>query len=416
MPKQVVQLTHTQVKNAKPRKKEYNLADGKGLYVRVKPNGSKFWVFNYQTPFTKKRNAISFGSFPSVSITQARAEREKCREWLSQDLNPKYVRLEQAKVSAEAESNTLKDVADKWFEIKSHDISERYSNDIYNSLANHVFPKLGKLPIYKIRVRDVVDVLEPLQKAGKLEMVKRICQRLNMIMDWAVIRDIVETNPLTPISKAFKAPKKVHLPTIKPDQLPMLMKAIGNAKIMPVTYYLMLWQLHTMVRPGEAAGARWDEINLEEKVWVIPPERMKKKRAHSVPLSSQVLKILENVQQISGHRAFIFPADRNPNSHASGAVVNMALKRMGLKGVIVAHGFRSLASTTLNENRLDPDLIEAALAHMDKNTTRGSYNFAEYLEARRVMMQWWSDHIEMAATGSSSLSGSVAHLQAVNNE
>jgi len=154
-----------------------------------------------------------------------------------------------------------------------------------------------------------------------------------------------------------------------------------------------------MVRPGEAAGARWDEIDFKKKVWVIPPERMKKKRTHSVPLSSQALEILAEVKQFSANREFIFPGDRNPKTHASGAAVNMALKRMGLKGKIVAHGFRSLASTTLNEYRLDRDLIESALAHMDKNTTRGSYNFADYLEQRQVMMQWWSDHIEEAATG-----------------
>ena len=399
MPKQAARLSPTQVKNAKSRNKEYNLADGKGLYLRIYPNGSKIWIFNYLTPYTKKRNAISLGKHPAMSVKQARAEREKCREWLSQGHNPKFVRLERERDSAEAESNTLKHVADKWFKIKSHDISERYSNDIYSSLVNHVFPKLGKHPIYKIRVRDVVDALEPLQETGKLEMVKRVCQRLNMIMDWAVIRGLLEINPLTPISKAFKAPKKVHLPTIKPDQLPMLMKAIGKAQVMPVTRCLMLWQLHTMVRPGEAAGARWDEIDFKKKVWVIPPERMKKKRTHSVPLSSQALEILAEVKQFSANREFIFPGDRNPKTHASGAAVNMALKRMGLKGKIVAHGFRSLASTTLNEYRLDRDLIESALAHMDKNTTRGSYNFADYLEQRQVMMQWWSDHIEEAATG-----------------
>ena len=414
MPKQVARLSPTQVKNAKSRDKEYNLADGKGLYLRIYPNGSKIWMFNYQIPYTKKRNAISLGRHPATSITQARAEREKCREWLSQGRNPKFVRIEQDRESAEAESNTLKHVADKWFKIKSHDISERYSNDIYSSLANHVFPKLGKHPIYKIRVRDVVDVLEPLQETGKLEMVKRVCQRLNMIMDWAVIRGLIEINPLTSISKAFKAPKKVHLPTIKPDQLPMLMKAIGKAQVMPVTRCLMLWQLHTMVRPGEAAGARWEEIDFEKEVWVIPPERMKKRRTHSVPLSSQTLEILAEMKQVSANREFIFPGDRNPRTHASGAVVNMALKRMGLKGKIVAHGFRSLASTTLNEQGIDSDLIESALAHMDKNTTRGSYNFADYLEQRRAMMQLWSNHISNALDGKAPQT-TKGHLHLVNS-
>ena len=235
-----------------------------------------------------------------------------------------------------------------------------------------------------------------------------------MIMDWAVIRGLIEINPLTSISKAFKAPKKVHLPTIKPDQLPMLMKAIGKAQVMPVTRCLMLWQLHTMVRPGEAAGARWEEIDFEKEVWVIPPERMKKRRTHSVPLSSQTLEILAEMKQVSANREFIFPGDRNPRTHASGAVVNMALKRMGLKGKIVAHGFRSLASTTLNEQGIDSDLIESALAHMDKNTTRGSYNFADYLEQRRAMMQLWSNHISNALDGKAPQT-TKGHLHLVNS-
>ena len=410
MPKQVSPLTNTQVKNAKAKPKvnpkEYSLADGYGLYLRVKPSGSKLWIFNYQAPYTKKRSNISFGTFPPVTLAQARSEREACRELLAREIDPKHARAERDEAQAEAHANTLEVVAKKWFKTKSKKLTEKYADDLMNSLENHVFPKLGKRPIHKITARGVIEILEPLQDKGKLELVKRICQRLNMIMDYAVVSDIITDNRLARIGKAFESPDKVHLPTIKPDALPDLVQAIDKASIKPVTRYLVLWQLHTMVRPSEAAGARWDEIDLDNKVWNIPKERMKKRREHSVPLTDQVLSILEKIRPFSANRDFVFPSDIDPRRKSiNSATVNMALRRMGYKGKLVSHGFRSLASTTLNEQGFDRDVIESALAHVDQNSTRAAYNRAEYLERRKVMLQWWSNHIDNAETGLTSLKG-----------
>lgn len=395
MPKQVSPLTNTQVKNAKAKPKEYNLADGHGLYLRVKPTGSKLWIFNYQAPFTKKRTNISFGTYPSVTIAQARSEREVCRKLLSQDIDPKHARAERNEVQAKAHSATLEVVARKWFRSKSKKLTDKYAADLINSLENHVFPKLGDRPIHKITGREVIDVLEPLQESGKLELVKRICQRLNMIMDHAVVGELIVENRLARIGKYFETPEKEHLPTIAPEELPKLVKAIDKASIKTVTRLLTLWQLHTMVRPSEAAGTRWDEIDFENEVWLISKERMKKRREHIVPLSTQAISILKEVQQLSGRFDFVFPSNIDPsNKPSNSASVNMALKRMGYKGKLVSHGFRSLASTTLNDQGFDPDVIEAALAHLDKNATRSAYNHAQYLERRKPMMQWWSDLIE----------------------
>lgn len=395
MPKQVSPLTNTQVKNAKAKPKEYNLADGNGLYLRVKPSGSKLWIFNYQAPFTKKRSNISFGTFPPVTLAQARSEREVCRELLAKDIDPKHARAERDEAHAEEHANTLEVVARKWFKSKSKKLTEKYADDVMNSLENHVFPKLGERPIHMVTAREVIEVLEPLEDKGKLELVKRVCQRLNMIMDYAVVSDIVTDNRLARIGKAFESPDKVHLPTIKPSETPDLVKAIDAANIKPVTRYLVLWQLHTMVRPSEAAGARWDEIDLDNKVWNIPKERMKKRREHSVPLTDQTLSILNEIRPFSAHRDFIFPSAIDPrNKSLNSATVNMALRRMGYRGKLVSHGFRSLASTTLNEQGFDSDVIESALAHVDQNSTRAAYNRAEYLEQRRVMLQWWSNFID----------------------
>lgn len=391
------ELTDTQVKRAKIKEAEYNLSDGKGLQLRIKPSGSKVWLFNYARPTTKKRTNVKLGEYPDLSLALARKKRNDYRALLSEGADPQVYEARQALLESEAISNTLKAVADKWFSIKSHDISEAYASDVYNSLANHIFPKLGSVPISELKPKAVIEVLEPLQEKGKLEMVKRVCQRLNMIMDFAVIRGITELNPLSPIGKAFKSPKKVHLPTIKPEDLPELLQAVQNANIKLTTRCLLEWQLHTMVRPGEAAGARWEEIDLEQMLWGIPAERMKKKRSHTVPLSEQSILILETMRPISGKREYVFPSDRNPRKHASSAAVNMALKRMGFKDRLVSHGFRALASTTLNEKGFEGDLIEAALAHVDKNAVRSAYNRSEYLERRRELMKNWSLVIEMAS-------------------
>lgn len=393
MPRQVPPLTNTQVANAKPKAKEYNLADGGGLYMRVKPNGSKIWVFNYQAPFTKRRSNISFGMFPDVSIAIARKERAVCRELLAKEVDPKHARVERNLTQAAAHANTLRAIAERWFKIKSSELTLGYANDIWNSLENHIFPRLGARPVHTIGSRDVIQILEPLQDSGKSEMVKRLCQRLNMIMDYAVVADVLNENRLTRVGKAFRNPKKANLPSIKPGQLPELMRAINCASLREVTRALMLWQLHTMVRPSEASGVKWKEIDIENKVWAIPVERMKRRRGHVVPLTDAAIEILESVKSVSSKREFVFPSDRNPRKPANSATVNAALRRMGFKGILVSHGFRSLASTTLNEQGFDPDLIESALAHQDKNSTRAAYNRSDYLERRRAMMDWWSMRI-----------------------
>lgn len=233
-------------------------------------------------------------------------------------------------------------------------------------------------------------------------------------MTYAVNTGQLDANPLTGIHKAFESPKKAHMPTITPEQLPKLLQDLNTASIKLVTRCLLEWQLHTMVRPSEAAGAQWDEIDWEKKLWNIPAERMKKKRPHSVPLTEQAMNLLETVKPISGDLVYIFPADRDRKKHTYPQTVNMALKRMGYGGTLVSHGLRALASTTLNEQEFSADIIEAALAHIDSNEVRAAYNRADYLKQRRVMMEWWSDHIELAGSGNLSLASGHPGLKLVS--
>ena len=406
-------LTNTEVSQAKPKSKVYTLSDGAGLQLRVKPNGSKMWLLDYRRPYTKVRTSLSFGTYPAVSLAAARTKRDEARALLAQDIDPQEHRNERAREHEAAHNNTLKSIASQWLEVKKTTVTLEHAEDSWRSLELHIFPTLGKVPIHKITAVKAIDAVKAVAAKGSLETVKRLCQRLNEVMTYAVNSGLVTANPLTGIGKAFQTPAKQHQPTIPPAQLPALMKALSVASIKITTRCLIEWQLHTMVRPGEAAGTRWDEIDLTKKVWAIPAERMKKNKPHIVPLSPQALQLLELLKPISGRSEFVFPSDRSPKRHAHPQTANTALKRMGFDKKLVAHGMRALASTTLNDQGFDPEVIEAALAHSGKDEVRNAYNRAEYVSRRIPMMNWWSDHIETAATGNMSLTGSRA-LSIVN--
>lgn len=394
-------FTNTEVKQAKSKDMEFNLADGDSLALRVKPNGSKLWIFNYYRPYTKKRTSLSLDTYPATSLAEARKKSAEAHELLAKHIDPKEHRDEQSRISEDAHGNTLEYVAAQWLEIKKTTITPDHATDTWRSLELHVFPNMGKIPLHKITAIKAIDTLKPLAAKGSLETIKRLCQRLNEIMVYAVNTGIIENNPLTGIRQAFQNPAKQHLPTLKPEELPTLLQKLSTASIKYTTRCLIEWQLHTMVRPSEAAGTRWDEIDFDAGLWQIPAERMKRKKEHIVPLTHQCLTLLELMKPISSKSAYVFPSNRDPRKHANASTANMGFEKQ-----LVAHGLRSLASTTLNEQGFDADVIEAALAHIGNNEVRNAYNRANYLERRKPVMQWWSDHIEQAASGNISLGDS----------
>jgi len=392
-------LSNNEIKQAKPKEKDYNLNDGQGLSVLIRTSGTKSWVFKYKKLFSDKRTNIGFGTYPEVTLSDARTKRSEALALLAKEIDPKEQRNEINKQLTTAHNNTLKSVTQEWIQVKRSNISDDHATTIFRSLEIHIFPRLGEYPIYKIKAPIAIETLKPIEASGSLETVKRLAQRLNEVMDYAVNTGIIDHNPLTGITKAFKAPEKKHYPSIKPDELPEFMKTTREANIKYMTRSLIEWQLNTMVRPSEAAGAQWAEIDLKEKIWVIPAKRMKRKRIHKVPLSDQAIIILENMHERTGSKVHVFHSVRSKSNHLSDSTANMSIKRMGYENRLVAHGLRSLASTTLNEQGFDFDLVESALAHVDKDKVRAAYNRAEYIEKRRVMMQWWSDHIEAAKSG-----------------
>ncbi|EHC44011.1 Phage integrase [Salmonella enterica subsp. enterica serovar Alachua str. R6-377] len=278
--------------------------------------------------------------------------------------------------------------------MKKANVTEDYAKDIWRSLERDVFPAIGDVSVTDIKAHTLV------QARGALETVRRLCQRINEVMIYAQNTGLIDAVPSVNIGKAFEKPQKKNMPSIRPDQLPQLMQTMRTASISLSTRCLFMWQLLTITRPAEAAEARWEEVDIEAREWKIPAARMKMNRDHTVPLSDEAIAILEMMKPLSGNREFIFPSRIKPNKPMNSQTVNASLKRAGFGGVLVSHGLRSIASTALNEQGFPPDVIEAALAHVDKNEVRRAYNRSDYLEQRRPMMQWWADFIEAADAGS----------------
>lgn len=375
--------------------------------LRVKPNTSKLWIFNYTHPHTKKRKNISFGSYPDISLKSAREQAEQARTWLAHNQDPKEQRENEHQERSNAAQNTLLAVSEAWFKVYQSKVKDRTYKNTRAIFENYVFPTLGNTPIEQITAPKVIAVVQKVidrpaevtankqirVQKGRPEVVKRLCQRFNNIMTFAVNSGLITFNPLTGITETFSSVKATNHPTINADELPQLLKTVRYANIKHITRFLFEFQLHTMTRPGEAAQAKWVEIDLDGRIWTLPAEKMKMGKEHKIPLTDHSLDILKLMQPISGDSDYVFPSMVKRNEHINTSTINVALKRMGYQGKLVAHGLRALASTILNENGFDPDLIEKALAHVDKNAVRRTYNRAEYLDKRREMMDWWSSYI-----------------------
>lgn len=387
-------LTNTEVLRAKALEKDLTLHDGDGLFLIVKTSGKKLWRFRYQRPATKQRTMLGLGAFPALSLADARGLRADYLALLANGIDPQV----QAEVTEEEQQIALDSifstVAANWFQLKSKNVTPDYAKDIWRSLEKDVFPAIGEISVQQIKARTLVEALEPIKARGALETVRRLVQRINEIMIYAVNTGLIDANPASGVGMAFEKPKKQNMPTLRPEELPKLMRSLIMSNLSVSTRCLIEWQLLTLVRPSEASGTRWAEIDLDAKLWKIPAERMKAKREHIVPLSPQALEILEVMKPISAHREHVFPSRNDPKQPMNSQTANAALKRIGYGGRLVAHGLRSIASTALNESGFNADVIEAALAHSDKNEVRRAYNRSTYLNKRIELMAWWGAYVK----------------------
>jgi len=393
-------LTELSIKQSKPKEKQYKITDGEGMYLRIHPNGSKYWQLQYW--FEGKQKINSLGIWPEVSLKQAREKRYEAKKKLKEDKNTAWKDLqsfEEAGTHQEkVNSTTFQNVFQEWFSRQSKNWTERHSRGVESNLKMYVLPDLGEIPIADISRQDVIAVLRKIEAKGKYETCYRIRQKLEAIFSFAEIEGHCSTNPAKGLQQILTKPQPKFQNSIPISELPEFLQKIDADKATaPSTALAMKFIILTFVRTSELRFADWQEFKIDstDPLWVIPAERMKMRKTHHVPLSRQVVSILKEMQQYSGPEGYVFPQLYNRKKPMSENTLLYFSNRLGYAGRNTIHGFRALASTVLNESRKwHPDVIERQLAHQESNKVRSAYNRAEHLDERRKMMNWWSDYIE----------------------
>jgi integrase len=385
-------LTDTTIRKAKPKAKPYKLADSGGLFLLVQSSGSKWWRYKYR--FGGKEKLLALGSYPEVSLAEARERHLQARKLLASGNDPSEAkRVAKRLVSIKAE-NTFESIAREWIEHNRNQWSKLYAADVTKRLENHIFQKLGHRPLADITPTDILDVLRVIEKSGALDMAQRMMQACGQVFRYAITTGRVDRNPVTDLRGALKTPVRKHHSYLKAGELPEYLQKLENYDGGLETKLALKFLLLTFVRTVELRGAEWPEINFDKADWRIPAERMKMKDLHIVPLSTQAIAVLEELKKHTGNRKHLFANQHNPVSFMSENTMLFALYRMGYHSKATGHGFRATASTILNEHGFHSDVIERQLAHVERNKVRAAYNHAEYLPERRKMMQWWADYLD----------------------
>ncbi|EGO7876688.1 tyrosine-type recombinase/integrase, partial [Escherichia coli] len=373
-------LNDMQIRRAKPEAKAYTLGDGQGLSLLVEPNGSKSWRFRYR--YAGKPKMISLGVYPTITLAEARARRDEARKIVAEGKNPSEVRKEQKLALRIQSENAFEKIAREWHQMKSAKWSAGYASDIIEAFQNDIFPYVGTRPVGEIKPLELLNVLRKIEKRGALEKMRKVRQRCSEVFRYAIATGRAEFNPAADLSSALEVHKSNHFPFLKSDEIPDFLRALdsyaGSRLVQIATKLLMV----TGVRTIELRAALWQEFDLDNAIWEIPAERMKMRRPHLVPLSTQVLGFLNELKSMTGNYRYVFPGRNDPNKPMSEASVNQLIKRIGYAGKLTGHGFRHTLSTILHENGFNTAWIEMQLAHVDKNTIRGVYNHAQYIEDR----------------------------------
>ncbi|EIS6114407.1 tyrosine-type recombinase/integrase [Escherichia coli] len=399
-------LTSAEIRTLKPSDKPFKVSDSHGLYLRVKPGGSRHWYLKYR--ISGKESRIALGTYPAISLSDARQQREGIRKMLALNINP--VQQRAAVRGSRTPEKVFKNVALAWHK-SNRKWSQNTADRLLASLNNHIFPVIGNLPVSELKPRHFIDLLKGIEEKGLLEVASRTRQHLSNIMRHAVHQELIDTNPAANLGGVTTPPVRRHYPALPLERLPELLERIGAYhQGRELTRHAVLLMLHVFIRSSELRFARWSEIDFTNRVWTIPATRepiigvrysgrgAKMRMPHIVPLSEQSIAILKQIKDITGNNELIFPGDHNPYKPMCENTVNKALRVMGYdtKKDICGHGFRAMACSALMESGLwAKDAVERQMSHQERNTVRMAYiHKAEHLEARKAMMQWWSDYLE----------------------
>lgn len=399
-------LNDSKIRNLKPSSRPVKLSDSHGLYLLVNPGGSRIWYLKYR--FGGKESRVSLGAYPLVSLSEARQKRDDIRKLLAQNINPAQQRM--ADKAAASPEKCFKVVALAWHKTNKK-WSADYATRILASMKNHIFPAIGHLPVTLLKTQHFTALLRVIEDKGFLEVASRTRQQLCNIMRYAVQQGLTENNPAQHLEGVTAPPVKKHYPALPLERLPELFERIGDYQQgRQLTRLAVVLTLHLFIRSSELRFARWSEIDFRHKIWTIPATReaidkvrfsgrgAKMRTPHIVPLSRQAIAILKQIHEISGHLELVFPGDHNPYKPMSENTVNRALCLMGYdtKTDVCGHGFRAMACSALMESELwSRDAVERQMSHQERNSVRAAYiHRAEHLDARKAMMQWWSDYLD----------------------
>ena len=383
-------LTNLQIQKAKPKEKQYKLSDGRGMYLIVAPRGGRYWRLDYR--FNGKRQTLSLGTFPSTSLKEARRKCANTKSLIEDGIDPSH----QRKIKLAGDKDSFEAVAKEWYGKYRSQWTDNHATTTLRRIKANLFPWLGSRPIAVIEPREILQTLRRIEKRGSLETAHRVQQIASRIFRYAVATGQCTRDPTTDLKGALPPTRSTHFPTITdPTEIGALLRTIDGYQGSPITQFALQLAPLVFVRPGELRHCEWAEIRTDEATWRIPSTKMKMRRDHIVPLSRQALSILEELQPLTGSGIYAFPSARSATRPMSENTINGALRRLGYTtDEFTGHGFRSMASTILNENSWNRDAIERQLAHVDNNSIRATYNYAEHLEERRRMMQWWADYLD----------------------
>lgn len=384
-------LTELKVKALKPKEKSYRVYDEKGLYLEVSPAGGKLWRYKYRYDGKEKR--LSFGPWPEVKIADARDMRDDARRSLRDGVDPTLLKK---RIIASGSEKSFMGIGQEWLVSMKKVWTEQHSHDVSQRLINYVFPFIGAMPIDAIKPMDVLRLARDIEGRGNYEAAKRMVTSCSQIFRYAVATGRAESDPCRDLKGVLTPYKKKNFAAItEPDKVGGLLRAIDAYNGSPIVRHAMKFSALTFGRPGEVRRAEWSEIDWQGKEWKVPAAKMKMRNDHRVPLANQTIKLLKEIEVITGDGVYIFPSARIKDRPMSENAVLAALRSMGFtKDEMTPHGFRAMASTLLNEKGYRADLIEAQLAHKEADKVRAAYNRAQYMQERRDMMQAWADYLD----------------------
>jgi integrase len=389
-------LSELTIKNAKPNHKAYRLKDESGLYLEILPTGKKVWRVRYW--INQKEGNVKLGEYPLMSLKEARSARDEARKQVAVGIKPKSPKQIQEEEIA-VRKITFEDVAMEWLELrKKENRSEKTTKQTESRLKRYVFPFLGRMSPDEIQAPLLLNVIRRIEAMGIIEMAHRVLGVCGQIFRYAIITGNATRDPSADLKGALITRQVKHFATItEPKAIGRLLLACEDYSGSEVVKTALRLSPLFFVRPGELRKMEWSEVDLEAARWTIPEHKMKMRRIHIVPLSRQVLEILNGLFKITGHGRFAFPSFRTPagDRPMSDNTVNAALRRLGYsKEEMTGHGFRAMATTILYEHNWPEPVVELQMAHQEKNNVKAAYNHAQHMDKRREMMQWWADYLD----------------------